>query len=102
MFKIKGKKWITKFSSSTSAAAESVRTSANISVGALAAIGLVNSVGVFWVWYSILSDFSNTDFWLTWFSVMLLNGILWVPITVAYPASLSGGLTTAWFMKTFA
>jgi len=51
MVQIKGKKWIQKFIEGESVAAETAKTSANVSIGALAAIGLVNTVGVIWLWF---------------------------------------------------
>jgi len=55
------------------------------------------------MWFRFLSDFSDIDgFWFAWFSVCLVNGILYIPLTTLWPAANFGGLNTVRVMNIFA
>jgi len=102
LFDIDGANWIDKYDPTSSTFYSSAAASGSTGVNVLAATGLVNTVGCVWVWYKFLNDFNNSDYWITWFSILLVNGILWIPITVSWPVSPYGGITFVSFVKLFA
>jgi len=102
LFEIDGAKWIDKYDFSNSQVYNSAVASGNTGVNVLAAVGLLNTIGVVWVWFKFLNTLTNSNYWITWLSVLLVNGTLWIPITLSWPVSPFGGLTFVLLMKTFA
>ena len=73
-------------------------------MGIFALTGLLNSAYVVWIWFKYMHDnFVNSNFWLTWISVVIVNGGLWMPIFVGYPATFSMStnvlLVTSWLAQ---
>lgn len=50
--------------------------------------GLGNSAMAIWSWYKYLTDYQNpTLFWYSWFIACVTSGLLWVPLTIYWPAT---------------
>jgi len=60
----------------------------------MAAVGMVNSIMVFWWFFDYLATYSNTGFWWTWFTAVVLNGLLWLPFFFSWPVLFFAGSTT--------
>jgi hypothetical protein len=85
--------WIDKYDATGSDIYNSAIVSGSTAVNVMGAVGLMNTIGVVWVWIKFLNDFSDSDFWITWFSVLVVNGALWIPITVSWPIAPTAGIT---------
>lgn len=103
MFEISGSLWFDKFDYTNTADYIAVRQAGVQSINILGLTGLVNSVYSLWVWFTFLTDYSNnTDFWFAWFGPFFVNGTLWIPLTLTWPASQWGGLTMINLIKLMA
>lgn len=100
---ISGQKWLDKFDRSNDEDYIAARKAGVLAISFLGGIGLINSVFSVWVWFYWLSDYrNNTDFWFAWFGPYLLNGLLWIPITILWPIIGFGGTVMIRFAKIFA
>ena len=103
MTEVDGDLWFDKFDHSNSEQYESIRSSGVVSINILGLTGLINSVFSLWVAFTWLGDFTeNTDFWYSWFGPMFVNGLLWIPLTLVWPASTFGSLTMVRMIKLMA
>lgn len=103
MFEIDGDLWFDRFDQSNSEEYISVRRAGEQSINILGLMGLVNSAFSIWVWFTWLSDYTNnTDFWFSWFGPFFVNGLLWIPLTLVWPAARWGGLTMTEIIKMMA
>ena len=100
MFAIDGDLWFDKFDFTTSDEYISIRRAGVQSINILGFTGLLNSVFSLWVWFTFLTDYgNNTDFWFAWFGPFVVNGTLWIPLTLTWPAAQWGGLTMISIIK---
>ena len=94
LFDIDGDLWFDKYDRSNTDEYVSIKREGEQSINILGAVGLVNSVFSVWVWFAFLTDYlNNTDFWFSWFAPCVVNGALWIPLTLTWPAATWGGLT---------
>lgn len=102
-FEIDGEFWFDKYDRSNTEESISIRRSGEQSINILGTMGLVNSVFSIWVWFTFLTDYlNNTDFWFSWFGPCVVNGALWIPLTLTWPAAQWGGLTMIFIIKIMA
>ena len=91
MFEIDGDDWLDKYATSTGGY-ESARNEGNRGVLWLGLAGILNSTFSVWTWFNFLKVLSNSQYWITWWSVCVIHGALWFPIAILWPAMGYGGL----------
>ena len=59
-------------------------------------LGLTNTVFSVYMWFKFLSNSinNNTGFWFSIFFPVAVNGCLWIPLFIIWPASFVAGTTT--------
>jgi len=57
----------------------------SIAVHILGAVGLLNSIIAFWMWFKFLKNFDNSHYWWTMLMTMITTGSLWIPMAVVWP-----------------
>ena len=88
VFDIDGDLWFDKFDRSNTEEYISIKREGVQSINILGITGLLNSVFSLWVWFTFLTDYNNnTDFWFAWFGPFVVNGTLWIPLTLTWPAA---------------
>ena len=59
-------------------------------------VGLLNGIFSIYMWFKFLSSSinNNTAFWFSIFFPVAINGCLWIPIFIIWPATVVAGTTT--------
>ena len=100
---ITGALWFDKFDRSNDADYIAAEKAGKLAINVLGFISVFNTVFVGWVWQTFLLDhLNNTDFWYAWFGPYLLNGVIWIPLTVVWPITPFGETTMLMFLKLMA
>ena len=60
----------------------------------MAALGLVNTGLIVWWFFKYLTTYTGSEFWWTWFFVVAVNGILWMPLFFSWPVLFFAGTTS--------
>lgn len=103
LFEIDGDYWFDKFAEDHTDVFETIERQGSQAISVLGVTGLVNSIYSIWVWFRFLSDFSAIDgFWGAWFGVCFVNGALWIPLTLLFPAANYGSLLLVKIVKDMA
>ena len=101
MFEIDGDLWIQLYhgsSEETNYLKHETHPSQNI----LGLTGLVNSIFIVWLWIAHLGGQTNSEFWFSMLGPFVVNGLLWTPLTLIWPAGAYGGPTFISLLTTLA
>ena len=103
MFEVDGDLWFHMHNKEGTGEFITVEREGSNSVNYLGFTGLINSVFSIVSIFKFLTDTSDiSNFWWSWFSVVVVNGILWIPLTTIWPAANFGGVETVGILKTLA
>ena len=86
---VEGLGWWNKFNRSISAESLKSQEIGTLAINILSGVSLFNSYFSVWVWFKFLKGTYSDgvdNFWRTWFGAMFVNGFLWIPFTIAWPA----------------